>query len=73
MRGASKLADFLREFMLLSRREQIVIRCRFLHETEQEEWTYQRIGRRLNISTQAAMAVHERVSKKIPAIGEMFR
>jgi hypothetical protein len=68
----SPLADFLREFILLSRREQIVVVCRYLHMIELEKWGYDRIGKRLSVSPQAAFAIHRRVARKISAIGVMF-
>jgi len=69
---ASQIADFLREFIGLSRREQIVIYCRFAHRAGLEKWPLRVIARRFRISSQAVFAIQEKVCKQIPAIGAMF-
>ncbi len=69
---ASQIADFLREFIGLSRREQIVVYCRFAHRAGLEKWPLRRVAQRFNISTQAVFSIQERVCKRIPAIGAMF-
>lgn len=69
---ASEMADFLREFMLLSRREQIIVQCRYLHITGIEDWRLCRIAKRLRITHQAVHAIQRRVERKIPAFAYMF-
>jgi len=69
---ASQIADFLREFIGLSRREQIVVYCRFAHRAGVEKWPLRRVSARLKITTQAVFAIQRRVARRIPAIGAMF-
>lgn len=68
----NSFAMFLAEFLRMSRRDQIIVSCRFLHYAGHEKWPYNKIASRLKITFQAVHQAQKKIVRKIPAWKEVF-
>lgn len=63
-----QVCDFFGDFLSLSRREQVIVHCRWLHIKGLENWPYSRLAKRFRITRQAVHSIRKRIIVKMPAL-----